>query len=101
MTKKSADCGGGAAVCGRPSFCYNRSRRDRRAGGAAVCYDDAASPEGFIAFNMQNVRLNAASKQVGANGGLLVQFPYQAILKVGGTGTAFDQSTLTIQRSNA
>lgn len=67
----------------------------------AVCYDDAATPEGFIAFNMQNVRFNGAAKQVAAQGGVLVTVPFQALLRSGGAGTAFDQSTLTIQRSNA
>jgi hypothetical protein len=38
---------------------------------------------------------------VAASGGVVVTFPYQALLKTGGAGTAFDQSTLTIQRSNA
>jgi hypothetical protein len=67
----------------------------------AVCYDDANAPEGFLAFNMQNVRLNGASKQVAASGGVMVTFPFQALLQAGGSSTAFDQSTLTIQRSNS
>jgi hypothetical protein len=66
-----------------------------------VCYDDAAAPEGFLAFNFQRIKLNGAQMQIGAGGGVMVTFPFQALLKTGGAGTAFDQSTLVIQRSNS
>lgn len=52
----------------------------------------------FLAFNMQRVKLMGAQKQIGPEGGVIVQFPYQATLK---SGTGFDTGTLTIQRSNA
>jgi hypothetical protein len=43
----------------------------------------------------------AANKQVAASGGVMVTFPFQALLQAGGSSTAYDQSTLTIQRSNS
>ena len=55
---------------------------------------------GFLAFNMQRVKLNGAQKTIGPDGGVICQFPFQALLRSGGTGTVYDQSTLTIQRSN-
>ncbi|CAB4122361.1 hypothetical protein UFOVP32_12 [uncultured Caudovirales phage] len=58
-------------------------------------------PQDFLAFNMQRIKLNGATKTIGADGGVIAQFPFQALLKSGGTGTAYDQSTLTIQRSNS
>lgn len=60
-----------------------------------------AAPQEFIVLNMQRVKLGGAQKQIGADNGVMVQAPFQAILKSGGAGTAYDQSTLTIQRSNA
>lgn len=60
-----------------------------------------AAPQQFIVLNMQNVKLGAAQKQPGVDNGVLVQAPFQALLKVGGAATAYDQSTLVIQRSNA
>lgn len=58
------------------------------------------APDGsFLAFNFQRIKLGAAQKQIGADGGVLVQAPFQALLKSSGTG--YDQTTLSIQRSNA
>ncbi len=53
----------------------------------------------FLAFNMQRVKLGAAQKQIQTDGGVLVQAPFQALLKSAGTG--YDATTLTIQRSNS
>jgi hypothetical protein len=59
------------------------------------------APQDFLAINMQRVKLSGATKTIGPDGGVIAQFPFQALLKTGGAGTAFDNSTLTIQRSNA
>lgn len=67
----------------------------------AVLQASGAAPQDFLTFNMQRVKLNGATKTIGPDGGVIAQFPFQALLKAGGTGTAFDQTTLTIQRSNA
>ncbi len=58
------------------------------------------APQDFICFNMQNVRLSSAQKTIAAEGGLIAQHSFQALLKTGGSGTAYDQSSLVIQRSN-
>lgn len=60
-----------------------------------------SEPQAFLAFNMQRVKLSSGTKTIGPDGGVIAQFPFQALLKTGGSGTAYDQSTLTIQRSNA
>lgn len=66
----------------------------------AVLQASGAAPQDFLAFNMQRVKLNGAQKTVGPDGGVIAQFPFQALLKAGGAGTAYDTTTLTIQRSN-
>jgi hypothetical protein len=63
--------------------------------------ETGANPQDFLNFNMQRIKLTGAQKTIGPDGGVIAQFPFQALLKAGGTGTAFDQSTLVIQRSNA
>lgn len=55
----------------------------------------------FLSFNMQRVKLMGAQKQIGADGGVIFTSPFQALLKSGGSGTAYDQSTLVIQRSDS
>jgi hypothetical protein len=50
---------------------------------------------------MQRVKFTGVNKTVGPDGGVVATFPFQALLKTGGAGTTFDQSTLVIQRSNA
>lgn len=55
--------------------------------------------DSFLAFNMQRVKLGGAQKSVMAEGGVLVQSPYQALLKSAGTG--YDETTMSIQRSNS
>lgn len=57
-------------------------------------------PQDFLSFNMQRIKLTGAQKTIGPDGGVIAQFPFQALLKTGGTGTTFDTSTLVIQRSN-
>jgi hypothetical protein len=52
----------------------------------------------FMSFSMQRVKLGGASKSVGPDGGVIAQFPYQALLQPITTG--YDSSTLAIQRSN-
>jgi hypothetical protein len=66
----------------------------------AMCID-TGSPASFLCFNIQRAKFTAASKQIGGDGGVIVQSPFQALLRTGGAGTAFDQTTLAIQRSNA
>jgi hypothetical protein len=60
-----------------------------------------AAPASFIAFNMQRVKLMSPSRTIGAEGGVIAQFPFQALLKSGGAGTAYDEGTLSIQRSSS
>lgn len=60
-----------------------------------------ASPQAFLSFSFQRVKLNGVSKTIGPEGGVIATFPFQALLKSGGSGTAFDESTLVVQRSNA
>jgi hypothetical protein len=66
----------------------------------AVCESGSAANADFLTFNMQRVKLNTAQRTIGPDGGVIVQFAFQALLRSGGSGTAFDQSTLVIQRSN-
>lgn len=63
---------------------------------------DAAGtdPKDFLTINMQRVKLTGLNKTIGPDGGVIASFPFQALLKAGGTGTAFDQSTVVFQRSN-
>jgi hypothetical protein len=67
----------------------------------AVLQASGNAPQDFMSFSMQRVKFSAATKSVGPDGGVVVQFPFQALLKPGGSTTTFDQSTLVIQRSNA
>lgn len=56
-----------------------------------------AAPEDFVCFNMQRIKLGGATKTVGAQGGVIVSCPYQALLA---NATGADASTLVVQRSN-
>lgn len=67
----------------------------------AVLEASGGDPSDFLSLNMQRVKLNGATKTIGADGGVIAQFPFQALLKSGGATTAYDQSTLVVQRSNA
>lgn len=62
---------------------------------------DDANASDFLCFRFHRVKLNGVSKTIGADGGVLAQFPFQSLLRTGGTGTVFDQSGMVIQRSNA
>lgn len=61
-----------------------------------VCED--APGTGFIAFNMQRVKLGGATDDPAGDGGVIVSAPFQALLKSAGTG--YDATTLSIQKSN-
>lgn len=64
----------------------------------AVLEASGAAPQSFLSFNMQRVKFTGASKQITGDGGVVAQFPFQALLKPSASG--YDQTTLTIQRSN-
>lgn len=64
----------------------------------AVLETSGQNPQSFLSFNMQRVKLSAATKTIAGDGGVIAQFPFQALLKT--TANAYDQTTLTIQRSN-
>lgn len=67
----------------------------------AVLQAASADPKPFLSFIMPRVKLSAGNKTLGPDGGVIGQFPFQALLSTaGGSGTAYDASTLTIQRSN-
>lgn len=57
-----------------------------------------AAPQDFLCFNMQGVKFTGYSKTVGAEGGIIVQFPFQALLA--NTAPNVDQASISIQRSN-
>lgn len=57
-----------------------------------------AAPQSFLCFNMQGVKFTGYSKTVGAEGGIIVQFPFQAVLA--NSVSNADGSSLVIQRSN-
>lgn len=55
-----------------------------------------SDPKDFLAFNFHRVKFTGSQKTVGGDGGVIVQFPFQALLK---SGTGYDTSTMVIQRS--
>lgn len=67
----------------------------------AVLETSGAGAQDFVAFNMQRIKFSGASKQITGDGGVVAQFPFQALLKAGGAGTGYDQTTLTIQRAGS
>lgn len=50
-----------------------------------------------LTFKMNKVKLNGASKSIGADGGVIVSFPFQALLATGIAGDA--NGTLVVERS--
>jgi hypothetical protein len=56
-----------------------------------------AAPQGFLSFNMQGIKFTGYSKTIGAEGGVIVQFPFQAILA---SASNADVASIAIQRSN-
>lgn len=63
---------------------------------------DAAGtdPKDFLCFRFHRVKLTGVSKTIGPDGGVIASFPFQALLRTGGAGTIYDQSTMVVQRSN-
>ena len=59
----------------------------------------STAPEDFFSFAINRLKLSGISKSVAADGGVVASFPFQALLKTGGAGTAYDQTSLLIQRS--
>jgi hypothetical protein len=58
-----------------------------------------AAPLDFMQFTITRLKLGGISKSIGTDGGVVAQFPFTALLRTGGSGTAYDQTSLTIQRS--
>lgn len=56
-----------------------------------------SAPQDFLCFNMQGVKFTGYSKTIGVEGGIIVQFPFQAILA---SASNADVASLVIQRSN-
>lgn len=65
----------------------------------AVLETSGVAPQDFFAVNMQRVKFTGAQKQITGDGGVMVQFPFQALLRAGGATTQYDQSTLVLQRA--
>lgn len=57
-----------------------------------------AAPQGFLCFNMQGVKFTGYSKTIAAEGGVIVQFPFQAVLA--NSVANADVASISIQRSN-
>lgn len=67
----------------------------------AVLEGTGSDPLDFLSFRMQNVKMSGYSQSRGGEGGVIANFPFQAQLKAGGASTAYDESTMVIQRSNS
>lgn len=63
----------------------------------SVQMDDANGTD-FMAFTFGRIKLMGAQKNIGPDGGVILQSPFQALLSSGRSG--FDDGTLVIQRSN-
>ena len=59
---------------------------------------DAAGSTDFLCVAVNRVKFTGASKTIGPDGGVIVSFPFQALLKTG--STVYDSGTIVIQRSN-
>lgn len=57
-----------------------------------------SAPQSFLAFNMQGIKFTGYSKTIGAEGGIIVQFPFQAVLA--NSVANADGASIVIQRSN-
>ncbi|MBP7548675.1 MAG: hypothetical protein KA761_00195 [Gemmatimonadaceae bacterium] len=64
-----------------------------------VLESGAAAPYDFLTMNMQRVKFSGISRQIQTEDGVIVSFPFQALLKTAATG--YDGVTFTMQRSNA
>lgn len=60
-----------------------------------------AAPIDFLAFHMNRLKVTGIQKTLTGTGGVIINLQFQALLKSGGAATAYDQTTLTIQRSTA
>lgn len=68
---------------------------------AALIAGAGSEPKPFLHLFMPRVKLSGGTKTVGPDGGVIVQYPFQALLPTGaGSGTQFDAASLVIQRSN-
>lgn len=56
-----------------------------------------AAPAGFLSFTMHRVKFQDVNKTIGPEGGVVVQFPYQALRK---EASGYDTGSITIQRSD-
>ena len=52
-------------------------------------------PFDFMCFNIQRAKMSGKSQSIGADGGVIISFPFQALIKQGAAG--FDDSTMVIQ----
>ena len=59
---------------------------------------DDANATDFLRFLMPRIKLMGAQKQIGADGGVILQSPFQALYSSGVSGV--DDGTINIQRSN-
>lgn len=57
------------------------------------------APRDFLAFNIQRAKFTGTSKSIGADGGVILSFPFQALVRAASAG--YDATTMTVQRSNA
>jgi hypothetical protein len=64
----------------------------------AVFEAAGAAPRDFLAFNIQRAKFTGSSKSIGADGGVILSFPWQALIRAPSPG--YDGTTMTIQRSN-
>lgn len=60
----------------------------------------SGTPQDFLTLSMQRVKFTSSSKTIAAEGGVIAQYGYQALLAAGGTGTNLDTSSIVLQRSN-
>ena len=68
---------------------------------AGVFEASQGTPKDFMAFIMPRVKMSGQSKTIGADGGVILNFPFQALKKEPTSGEPADATTLTIQSSAA
>lgn len=62
-------------------------------------HTSASAPEDFVSVAISRLKLQGATKSVGADGGLIITCPFHALLRAGGAATAYDQTSVSIQKS--
>ena len=67
----------------------------------ALCEAAGTGALDFLSFGFHNCKFTGYSQSRTADGGAIASFPFQAVLKTGGASTAYDQSTMVVQRSNS